>query len=626
MINELQLDNSNIIFNQYKIIGSDTHKLTGLKKINIFVGANNSGKSRFLRELFNSFRSKEINNSDGFYHIDFPFIDLKKANEEFDLILKSYLKDTPSNELDAKKKHVNEFKDLIHDKIYKGKLSFNEYANVIREFSYKKSGIESEKLKTHNAKHDNLIKTKKEELQNITYSVFIPVLRSLKKILKEKTPLKSRIFYDYFEKLDFNKLNVFTGEELYNTIKKANVSGEDEIEKVKKFEEFLGNAFFKSAIKLNPREFLGKDDNKEDISNKNNDLYIKIGKEPEYSISNIGDGIQALIILTFQLFLHADKNLLLFIEEPELNLHPGLQRLFLETLNDSRFNNTQVIFTTHSNHFLDFAIETNSEMAIFSFKKKPIYKNKEKAQFEISDITKRSFDALNLLGVNSSSVFLSNCTIWVEGISDRLFIRKYLDIYQSTNPDEKEDFSKFKEDIHYSFVEYAGNNITHWSFLDIEDDNESINYLSISKNIFLITDKDRNKEYRHKVLEKKLGDNYFCLECLEIENLLTPKVLIETIKKYKKNNIKEISFKNFKLEDYYSKDIGEFIYSSVVIDEKQINKIASKPINGKPKKIINKYEFAKNAIDSILSWDDLSGDAHKLVRAIYQFILNNNKS
>ncbi|NOX48471.1 MAG: ATP/GTP-binding protein, partial [Chlorobi bacterium] len=256
---------------------------------------------------------------------------------------------------------------------------------------------------------------------------------------------------------------------------------------------------------------------------------------------------------------------------------------------------------------------------------------KEKPKFNITDITKRSFDALNLLGVNSSSVFLSNCTIWVEGISDRLYIRKYLEIYQKENPNQ----DRFNEDIHYSFVEYAGNNITHWSFLDIAD--ESINYESISRNIFLITDKDSGKEKRHKKLEKHLGKNYYCLKCLEIENLLKPEVLKNTIQKYAKNQDENIKFKSFdtkqnsnnnKPEFIYSlEDIGEFIYSSVIVDESQINIIAPKPSGDKKtRKISGKYKFAKNAIDSISCWEDMSKEAQDLAEKIYQFIGENNKS
>jgi AAA15 family ATPase/GTPase len=623
MITELLLNKRNEVYSQYDINNSNSNKFEGLKKINVFVGANNTGKSRFLRELFKSFQSINDNN------IDFPFIDLETANKEFDKILDSYIEIVKSEKgnITEEKKHIEKFKTLIKDNIYNGKLSYNEYTRIIQEFDFRKGGIDSGKLKAHNTNRDIFVNTRNKKLKDISHSFYIPVLRSLKKITNEGTPLKSRTLYDYFESLTFSKLNVFTGEDLYKIIKNAKSSPEDERGKIKEFEKFLGNTFFKSVIELVPLEFLGKNDKEENIKNENEDIYIKIGKEPEFSISKIGDGIQALIILTFQLFLHSNKNLLLFIEEPELNLHPGLQRLFLETLNDDRFKNTQIFFTTHSNHFLDLAIEISPEMAIFSFEKKPVLKNKEKPKFKITDITKRSFDALNLLGVNSSSVFLSNCTIWVEGISDRLYIRKYLEIYQKENPDkeDKEDFSKFLEDIHYSFIEYAGDNIKHWSFLDIEDD-ESINYKSISRNVFLISDKDKGKEKRHKKLVKTLGNKYYCLKCLEIENLLTPEILKATLEEYAKVPNKNLKFEVFKQEDYFDMDMGEFIYSSIISNKSQFKQIALVPNRGKTRKIINKYNFAKNAIENIKDWRDLSKEAQDLTKAVYQFIKENNKS
>lgn len=41
----------------YNLVESDGY-LPNLKKINIFVGANNSGKSRFLRQVFKDTRPK----------------------------------------------------------------------------------------------------------------------------------------------------------------------------------------------------------------------------------------------------------------------------------------------------------------------------------------------------------------------------------------------------------------------------------------------------------------------------------------------------------------------------------------------------------------------------------------
>ena len=60
-------------------------------------------------------------------------------------------------------------------------------------------------------------------------------------------------------------------------------------------------------------------------------IFVKIGGREERELHNLGDGINALILVLYKLFT-ADKGAWIFIEEPELNLHPGLQRIFLQTL------------------------------------------------------------------------------------------------------------------------------------------------------------------------------------------------------------------------------------------------------------------------------------------------------
>lgn len=56
----------------------------------------------------------------------------------------------------------------------------------------------------------------------------------------------------------------------------------------------------------------------------------------------------------------AENNSFIFIDEPELNLHPGMQRLFFEqiTLNkDITDKNLTFFITTHSNHLLDLTLQ-----------------------------------------------------------------------------------------------------------------------------------------------------------------------------------------------------------------------------------------------------------------------------
>jgi predicted ATP-dependent endonuclease of OLD family len=62
-------------------------------------------------------------------------------------------------------------------------------------------------------------------------------------------------------------------------------------------------------------------------------LYVKIGND-ERPIYDWGDGTQQLIIILFSLFIHKDeKDSLFFIEEPEIYLHPGILRKFIEVIN-----------------------------------------------------------------------------------------------------------------------------------------------------------------------------------------------------------------------------------------------------------------------------------------------------
>ena len=133
-------------------------------------------------------------------------------------------------------------------------------------------------------------------------------------------------------------------------------------------------------------------------------------------------------------------------------------------------------------------------------------------------------------------MFLSNCTIWVEGITDRLYFRHYLKLYFEHLKEKDDSSIEFKEDFHYSFVEYGGLNITHWSFLDNEE--HPINVDTLCGKLFLIADKDKNKDERHKELEKKLGDRFYCLRCKRVENLLSKEVLLKVIEDYEEANQK----------------------------------------------------------------------------------------
>ena len=99
-------------------------------------------------------------------------------------------------------------------------------------------------------------------------------------------------------------------------------------------------------------------------------------------------------------------------------------------------------------------------MSIFKFKKVKDKKSNDDKPFSIEQCNNGDVSLLNELGIRNSSVFLSNCSIWVEGITDRLYLKHYLDLYIVSH----KDAIKFRENIDYTFIEYGGSNITHFNF------------------------------------------------------------------------------------------------------------------------------------------------------------------
>ncbi|MBI9056811.1 MAG: ATP-binding protein [Labilibaculum sp.] len=625
-----------------------------LNQINLFIGSNNSGKSRLTREVFKSFTNCRLD--------DLPFGGLNENSIRFYLTpnddLFSYFTEF-SKSIQSKLSNENAIGKLTEQKtIFENTLknkecdfvSENEIHKVIQfveKIFAKVLYIEYPKLQyTNESKFPKEIRGVFNELKKILLdfrqkviaripknnqvfrTTFIPPHRSLRKFGSFKIEedkysfseehkitgfdyynnetLKERVCFDYFiEEIE----NIFTGEDLFDKIKVLRNSKEEERQKLIDFECFLSKNFFNNQkVEINAL-----------THNNEDEIYFKIGAEKEFPIFNLGDGIQSIIILTFPLFAQADVENFIFIEEPELFLHPGMQRIFIETLRE--FPNTQAFITTHSNHLLDLSIENSQNISVFSINKTNADQNKS---FEIRTITEPSFEVLDLLGVKNSSVFLTNCTIWIEGISERLYFRKFLEMYQNENPDNIENFKRYKEDINYSFIEYSGANIAHWSFLENSDENfPNINYSSISNRIFLITDRDTGKQLRHSKLQKSLGDNYYCLDCLEIENLLTPKVLKETLKAFKRKGVDNVSFlKEYSYSDYKDKPIAEFIYEIVSLDD--IVKLASISDENKTGKIYNKSQFTKTAVRNLNIWSDLSEESKCITRLIYKFIEKNN--
>jgi AAA15 family ATPase/GTPase len=601
--------------------------LANLSKINIFIGANNSGKSRLMRTLFanNEFQYKlegcDLNDWNNMIHrFDNDISFAMKEQEGKDVVIPSlidkpkfgYLQRNLSIPLGTElMRSVSDYFSNSSFQINIGSgygllcfvgLSAQDPVKIIAErykISFKNL---SQRLE---AKNTSFLKT------------YIPILRGLRPIHSSgnNTPFiqendyLNRTIFDYFkEEKEVEKLLISTGLDFYDQLSHLKNGDVHEQELVKEFETFLSKTFFQNEpIIITPHK-------RKDV------VTFRIGNGEAHPIYNLGDGIQAIILLTYPLFFNKGKDMIFFFEEPEIYLHPGFQRIFIDTLLSKRFESFQYFFTTHSNHFLDITLD-HDNISIYNFRKQKSSENK----FEIENVQSGDISLLEELGVRNASVFLSNCTIWVEGITDRIYIRKYLEMLMDT------EGSSFREDYHYSFVEYGGNNITHWSFLDSEDANyANINVDRICKRIFLITDQDgageakdgikvekEKKQKRQEQLKAKLGaDNYHCLDCREIENALSYTILQKVITGRKKGK-GEHSFKgDWSKKDYLKEKLGDFIEKNIEGDYFKINDGGT---------IHNKLDFAKDAVAAIKSFDDLSESAKNLTKHIYAFIKKSNE-
>jgi hypothetical protein len=402
--------------------------------------------------------------------------------------------------------------------------------------------------------------------------IYIPILRGLR-TLPLLTPVRKyqnnadSVFYnatlrDYFcedrnseiSPKGFNHHSIFTGEDFYRNLRYMLLGEPEERSRVKEYEDFLSNHFFEGRqVTLIPREH-------DDV------VHILIGNEKQLPIYALGDGLQTLIICTFKAFMNDDR-CLFFIEEPDTYMHPGIQRALITAFKQRPLH--QYYITTHSNHLLDMTLDF-SDISVFRFQKTECG---ESPEFSIENVTSSDRNILIDLGVKNSSVFLTNATVWVEGISDRLYLRtyinKYLEELRETDTEKYNSYSTLQEDIHFSFVEYQGSNLDHWTF---DEDDESIKRIKatyLCGDAIVIADGDvTDKGNRAEFFEECLKERFIVLPCKEIENLLPEEILRFIVKKKFEDNggdIEKISYSEY--STLCDQGIGHYLDSKLETEE-----------------------------------------------------------
>lgn len=577
-------------------------KLTGTKQINLFIGANNSGKSRFVRDLF------KIEKENFLYdYSDFPILNVLQC--ALDKVESGSLNNPYINRVDVQETIQQVLSEAIsnvvpiyaHDLsqslLERSELSQN-YIAVFDEYVFKTSLSNSNEYKQAvSHRHKNWS------------SVYIPTLRSLRHI-DDNDKYLERTKKDYFPANLSSGQEIFTGHEIYSRLKKYLLGSHEERNKVREYESYLStHFFFGQSVAIVPRIDT-------DV------VYFKEGDKEERPIYDLGDGIQSVILLTFPVFM-ANKPTMFFIEEPEHYLHAGLQRTLIETFASQEQH--MFFITTHSNHFLDLAQERN-DISV-----QHVSREVDKTVVRPSSVYG---EILTSLGVRASSVLLANCSIWVEGVTDKLYLRTYLAKYidELDDVEEKNRLSSYHENLHYVFAEYQGSNITHWDFSQEATGNSSQTPArKLSSQIFLIADADiQTKGDRVQTLTTALQDNFHLLEWKEIENYIPSEIIISTSKKiwelFKgKQGCRIDRFSNINDEIFRSKStgIGEILESYV----DKPNGLDREFFKDKSGTVKEKVKFCRVALeimnDKETQWV-LSPELRLLCEKIWKFIEQNN--
>jgi hypothetical protein len=590
-----------------------------VERLNLFIGPNNSGKSRLLRSLLSSKRGE----------IQIGFGEsLKTVLSELGPILNIFQNNPRVHNFNSEV-----FLDLIHGECLSLdalKASFGEFSKVINEASSSHFNLMGggEEIRAFNNLKDMLFDEQNQEIARrvagefggrindvLTFkSHYIPILRGMRPLDDEKDAFLDRTLKDYFPIKDTRAgFDIVTGFNLYQLLVRFLLGQPDDRHRIREYEKILGHEFFGGAeITLIPE--YGKDT-----------VSVKIGDDDQFSIYDLGDGMQQVIIITSAAFLE-QENSIFYIEEPEACLHPGLLRkLALFLLNHTTH---QYFATTHSNHLLDLA-EVDKRVTIHKVSK---VMARSDAQFVVRECT-RDRELLAELGVLASSVYLANSTIWVEGITDRLYLGAFLKRYVATlaDPQQKITLEGLLENYHYSFVEYQGGTLGHWSF-DESEDSEGLNASRLCSSAFLLADGDIvGKGERASVLGSELGMRLHILPCKEIENLLPRSIIVKTAKDI-------FSRKKGKTTDGLSSDqldkltydvegsrygIGYLLDRALGLPGK--GKDARKVFADASGTIEGKVKFCLAAIDAMNASEwELSSSVRELCQKIFDHILERN--
>lgn len=318
------------------------------------------------------------------------------------------------------------------------------------------------------------------------------------------------------------------------------------------------------------------------------EIFLQEEGKKRFPLSSSGSGLKTILLVLLNILMKKNsKEMSIFcFEELENNLHPALQRrLFNYLYNFACSNGSKIILTSHS------------PVAINSFFGKPqadiyhVVKDNSNTKINLINSSKDNLNVLEDLGIKASDILQTNGIVWVEGPSDRIYIKAWLETMYG---------DELKEGLDYQFMYYGGRLLSHYTAAETA---EKINIMFTNPHSAIVMDSDfRDSQASLNATKKRVRKEfnqrnlyYWITKGKEIENYLSVACITRAFKNAPSKQVGQFEL----FPDYIGTYCKSFTQNKVDFARKIADNLNKEDLN-----ILDLEEKIVKLHDEIVRWNE----------------------